>query len=92
MYKSPGYKCRMSDRTALGLIVKISDAQDRITQMKNKFDAWFIQRYGVHYSEVDCDSLIDVLDYNSGNPPRNLLELDEWMAASGVKPIKQGNL
>lgn len=35
-------------------------------------------RYGVTHSDVDCDVLIDVLDYMGGEPP-TLRECDELM-------------
>jgi len=48
----------------------------------------FRARYGVTYSDVDCDFLIDLFDYGGGDVP-SLAQCDAAMAACGVKPLAQ---
>jgi hypothetical protein len=42
-------------------------------EMQNNLTEAFRERYGVTYSDVDCDFLIEALDYNGGD----LLTLEE---------------
>lgn len=51
----------------------------------------FRQRYGVTYSDVDCDRLIDILDYH-GADNLTVRECDEAMAACGVFPLSRAAL
>lgn len=46
----------------------------------------FNERYGHTYSDVDCDPLIDQLDYGSGGIP-TLAECDEEMARCGAPKL-----
>lgn len=46
----------------------------------------FRERYGVTYSDVDCDRLIDILDYHGGDD-LTVRDCDEAMAACGVFPL-----
>lgn len=45
----------------------------------------FIARYGITYNDVDCDELIEVLDYSCGHI--SLKEADRYMTAVGYPPI-----
>lgn len=44
----------------------------------------FIERYGITYSDVDADSIIDTLDYFGGS--LTVAECDDIMAATGHPP------
>lgn len=44
-----------------------------------------IERYGTTHSDVDCDELIDVLDYAGGHV--SVAEVDEAMARCGAPRI-----
>lgn len=46
----------------------------------------FSERYGETYSEVDCDELIDILDYHGGHV--DLSFADEAMTRCGCPPLK----
>lgn len=46
----------------------------------------FEERYGVTYSDVDCDPIIDCLDYGSGNA-LTIKDCDRLMAECGVYPL-----
>lgn len=67
-------------RRATRIAGQMSDIQGELTQA-------FEARYGTTYSAVDCDQLIEVLDYNGGIPP-TVEDADRWMAECGAPPIK----
>ncbi len=48
----------------------------------------FIERYGVTHSDLDCDTLIDRLDYGCG--PVSLNEVDAEMARCGHPKLDEG--
>lgn len=50
----------------------------------------FIERYGVDYSDVDCDLLIDCADYGQG-APMTIKVLDADMLSKGY-PVLAGGL
>lgn len=47
----------------------------------------FVERYGVTYSDVDADSIIDALDYGNATGV-TLEECDDIMTECGYPPIK----
>lgn len=57
----------------------------RNREMAARMTAAFMERYGVTYSDVDCDTLIDALDYGLGSAP-TLADADNAMATVGVYP------
>lgn len=50
--------------------------------LNHKLTKAFEQRYGCTYSDVDCDSIIDSLDYGHG-PPVTVEFCDSAMLACG---------
>lgn len=50
----------------------------------------FVERYGVEYSEINCDWLIDDLDYGLGNGHLTLKQADDEMTAAGHPPLRAG--
>jgi len=66
-------------RRAARMARQASETQRQLTKA-------FMGRYGVTYSEVDCDALIDTLDYGQGVVP-TLSDCDRYMENSGVKPL-----
>jgi hypothetical protein len=58
-------------KTHAALVAKITEA--------------FEERYGTTHSAVDCDWLIEALDYGGGDVS-TVAECDEAMALCGVKP------
>lgn len=46
----------------------------------------FRDRYGVTHSDVDCDELIDALDYGTGPTP-TLARCDELMKEAGAPKL-----
>lgn len=48
----------------------------------------FEDRYGVTYSEVDCDPIIDILDGVGGVPVITVAECDEHMLYYSGVPVK----
>lgn len=59
--------------------VRHSELADQITEA-------FRARYGRTHSDVDCDDLIDALDYGQGSCP-TLADADAMMEARGVVPL-----
>lgn len=51
-------------------------------QLTQAFEA----RYGTTYSAIDCDDLIDILDYNGGHVTLRIA--DEAMTSCGHPPLK----
>lgn len=62
---------------AAQLAAKKSRIQRQLTEA-------FVERYGVTYSEIDNDSLIDTLDYHGG--VISLAECDRLMTEAGHPP------
>ena len=54
--------------------------------LSSKISVECIRRYGVHYSDVDADGIIDILDYigQAGFP---LADFEAEMLSSGAKRI-----
>jgi hypothetical protein len=59
-----------------------SDVQQELTKAFN-------ERYGTTYSDVDCDELIDILDYGGFAP--TVANADEAMAKCGAPKLEEGN-
>ncbi|UQS95242.1 hypothetical protein Pam5_26 [Pseudanabaena phage Pam5] len=55
------------------------------TVVQGELTAAFEERYGLTYSEVDCDALIDVLDYGGG-ARLTVADCDREMLLCGVSP------
>lgn len=73
---------------AIAIVNRIADMRQKISEIQTKFDDWFIKRYGVHYSDVDCDQLIDAIAYGTGRAPYSIAQLDAWMANEcNIKPV-----
>lgn len=68
------------------LLQQAANITSRHMAMQHKLSEAFIERYGVTYSDADCDDLIEVLDYQGGE--MTLKHADEQMTAAGYPPIK----
>jgi hypothetical protein len=53
-----------------------------------KFDEMFTERFGIHYSELGIDQLIDSLNYGSGLN-MSLSKLDKLMEDNGYPKIEE---
>ncbi len=49
---------------------------------------WFQERYGVEPGDVDCDPIIDCIDYATNTAPRSIYDIDREMALCGVYPLE----
>lgn len=61
-------------------------ADQRLKAQKQLTEA-FEDRYGATYSDADCDSLIDILDYHGGYV--DLRMADDYMRSCGYVPLKK---
>lgn len=75
----------------MGIIADIRRANNLAYKHKmlagGKISEWFINRYGIHFSDVDADQLIDAIDYGAGWTPNTIAEIDAVMALSGQYPL-----
>ena len=68
------------------LLSKASALAEKKMKIQHDLTNAFIERYGVTYSDVDCDSIIEVLDYAGGDI--TLEECDQEMTRCGYPPLK----
>jgi len=71
------------------MLSRASRLAKEATKMSSTLTKAFVERYGVEYSEVDCDWLIDDLDYGMGNGHLTLEQADKWMTDAGHPPLKE---
>lgn len=69
------------------LLRKAARIAAKSRKINAELTAAFNERYGCTYSDVDCDSLIDILDYGLGETGKTLRECDRAMALCGIHPI-----
>ncbi|MFA3778512.1 hypothetical protein [Yersinia sp. 1652 StPb PI] len=62
--------------------------------LSQRITDWFEDRYGVDITpaSVDCDAIIDSMDYGVAGPLSTIERIDEEMALCGAYPLnKEGN-
>ena len=69
----------MNNKQALAAIKMKVRLMYEVNRLGHQIDRWFEERYGKSYSEIDCDTLIDSLDYGRGPPPATLEQIDLLM-------------
>lgn len=74
----------MTDKQLDKLIKKRVDNAHEMQQVRAKLDPLIESRYGVHYSDIDCDAAIDAMDY--GVAGIDLATLDQEMTDCGYPP------
>lgn len=74
----------MSDGVFQSLLTRTAAAASNHRRLMEECGQAFIERYGVHYSECDADSIIEVLDLNGGK--LTVAECDEEMTRVGYPP------
>lgn len=70
------------------LLRKAHAAAVRHSELSAKITAAFQARYGATHSDVDCDELIDTLDYGAGDIV-TVEECDAIMSRYGRSPLPQ---
>lgn len=78
----------MAKLTAALLRKAVSISEKHFAIQQELSDA-FQDRYGVTYSDIDCDELIDIFDYGGGQ--MDLKTCDEIMNSHGY-PAKKGGV
>jgi len=73
-------------KLSASLLRRAARASAQAMAVQHELTAAFRDRYGVTYSDVDCDALIDILDY-AGGAGLTVAECDRLMAASGAPVI-----
>jgi hypothetical protein len=66
-------------------LTQTANAAEKHNRLQQEVGEMFKERYGVHYSDVDCDSVIDALDINGGNI--TVEQCDEYMTTCGHPPL-----
>lgn len=66
------------------LLKKAARISAEYQDIQNQLTDAFNERYGVTYSDVDADGIIDVLDYGGGD--LTVEDCDAIMAATGNPP------
>lgn len=81
----------MADKVKLtdSLLKRAHKAAVRFAALNAKITAAFEQRYGCTYSDVDCDHLIDSLDYGQGGAP-SVADCDRDMVGCGRALLSSG--
>lgn len=67
------------------MLKRAARVAEEMTQIASSLSAAFIQRYGVTYSDVDADEIIDVLDYHGGH--LTVADCDRIMTEAGHPPV-----
>lgn len=75
-------KVKLSD----ALLRRAHRAAVRHSALNQQLTKAFQERYGCTYSDVDCDNLIDALDYGAGSEP-TVESCDAAMSESGCEVI-----
>lgn len=70
------------------VLQQLANIAEKYNQLSIKVGEMFIERYGVTCSDVDCDEIIDTLDYGGGDI--TLEDVDRYMTAAGYPPIRRG--
>lgn len=70
------------------VLQKLADITEKRSLLAIDVGDMFIERYGVTCSDVDCDEIIDTLDYGGGDI--TLEDVDRYMTAAGYPPIRRG--
>lgn len=79
----------MSERLTTALLRRAAKLAEQHKEMNHLIGALFEKRYGSTYSDVDCDPLIDTLDYGLGGLDLTLAECDRLMAKEGYPKLEQ---
>lgn len=73
----------MSNKIKLqAAINKATRAAQKANQERETVRELFIERYGVDYSDCDCDPIIDCVDYGQSDPVK-VDEVDGFMRETG---------
>jgi len=75
----------MKPKLTQKLLNKAGRLAKEMASVQNELTDAFCARYGTTYSDVDADSIIDVLDYSGGHI--TLAECDNIMTECGFPPI-----
>lgn len=78
----------MAPPLSTDLLMRANELAHQTTLIQDELTQAFEERYGVTYSEVDADSLIDALDYGSGGRI-TLRECDKIMLEHGKPVLKK---
>jgi hypothetical protein len=78
----------VTDRLTTSFLRQVHAAATRAHEMPGRLTHAMRDRYGVTHSDVDCDTLIDALDYGVSGPAPTLAECDAEMARCGARPIR----
>jgi len=68
-------------------LTQTANAAEKFTKLQQEVGEMFVERYGVHYSDVDCDAIIDTL--NQGGGEITIAQCDEYMTACGHPPLEK---
>jgi pyruvate/oxaloacetate carboxyltransferase len=79
----------MSDTEFTKLLKRGARVAEQYMAVQSELTKAFQERYGVTYAEVDCDTLIDILDCSGTANPINSRVADKHMKECDAPRIKQ---
>jgi hypothetical protein len=68
------------NRKFAGLLRRAITAARAASEVQSEVTEAFLERYGRTHSDIDCDELIDTLDYGVGPSALSVSEVDNLMA------------
>jgi len=75
-------------KLSASLLRRAAKAAANAKRLNDEIGEAFEERYGCTFSDVDCDPLIDILDYGiSDDGELSVAFCDEQMALCGVTPL-----
>jgi hypothetical protein len=77
----------VSEKLTTDLLRRAHNAAIKNKLLAAKISEAMEARYGTTHSAVDCEDLIEAIDYGAGSAP-TLAYADEAMAACGYPPLK----
>ncbi len=80
----------MSEPLTQRLIVLAITAVRRHNKLNARIHGAFEARYGIDFSAIDEDALIDIFDYGQANNI-TLKQCDNLMSRNGYPPLKNGD-
>jgi len=68
-------------------LTQTANAAEKFTRLQQEIGEMFIERYGKHYSDVDCDPIIDCLNQIGGDI--TVEQCDQYMTELGYPPLEK---
>jgi hypothetical protein len=80
----------MPEKLTNALLRKAAAAAARHAELSSRITDAMNDRYGCSHSDVDCDPLIDALDYGLAHDAPTVADCDREMSLLGIAPLARG--